>query len=292
MMHANDRRGGRSSLRGDIAAAVGIKQVVTGAPRSAAPDAPIAWRTSPPRARDQVAVEPKTRSNQEKMSVALGVSRRRNPDLPGQDQRRDRSRPNLGHGRACTWSARRPGISASLGSRRTSARPQSSYRETVRGSVEKSRAKCSWRQTGGSGQFGGGLPFNLEPAPAEGFEFVNKIKGGEHPSEYVPKGRRRGARRTASRPLPDGRPESPRGRDTTTWTPRRSPSRWIDRLSRRPARRATGAAGADSFAVEVVTPEELPRRGLIRPTLSRRRGNAWRDRRAKGNAWRSPHGCL
>ncbi len=70
------------------------------------------------------------------------------------------------------------GVEANVG------RPQVSYRETVRGTVEKIEGKFV-RQTGGSGQFGV-VYIDLEPAPGEGFEFVNKIKGGNIPSEYIP----------------------------------------------------------------------------------------------------------
>ena len=70
------------------------------------------------------------------------------------------------------------GVEANVG------RPQVSYRETVRGTVEKVEGKFV-RQTGGSGQFGV-VYIDLEPAPGEGFEFVNKIKGGAIPSEYIP----------------------------------------------------------------------------------------------------------
>jgi elongation factor G len=70
------------------------------------------------------------------------------------------------------------GVEANVG------RPQVSYRETVRGTVEKIEGKFV-RQTGGSGQFGV-VFIDLEPHPGEGFEFVNKIKGGAIPSEYIP----------------------------------------------------------------------------------------------------------
>jgi elongation factor G len=63
-------------------------------------------------------------------------------------------------------------------------RPQVAYRETVRGEVKKVEGKFI-RQTGGSGQYGV-VYIDMEPAPGEGFEFVNKIKGGSVPSEYIP----------------------------------------------------------------------------------------------------------
>jgi elongation factor G len=63
-------------------------------------------------------------------------------------------------------------------------RPQVAYRETVRGEVKKVEGKFI-RQTGGSGQYGV-VYIDMEPAPGEGFEFVNKIKGGSVPSEFIP----------------------------------------------------------------------------------------------------------
>ncbi len=70
------------------------------------------------------------------------------------------------------------GVEANVG------RPQVSYRETVRGSAEHVEGRFV-RQTGGSGQFGV-VYIDVEPAPGEGFEFINKIKGGSVPSEYIP----------------------------------------------------------------------------------------------------------
>ena len=63
-------------------------------------------------------------------------------------------------------------------------RPQVSYRETVRGTAEKIEGRFV-RQTGGSGQYGI-VYINIEPAPGEGFDFVNKIKGGSIPTEFIP----------------------------------------------------------------------------------------------------------
>jgi elongation factor G len=70
------------------------------------------------------------------------------------------------------------GVEANVG------RPQVSYRETVRGTAQKIEGRFV-RQTGGSGQFGV-VFIDIEPAPGEGFDFVNKIKGGAIPTEYIP----------------------------------------------------------------------------------------------------------
>ena len=63
-------------------------------------------------------------------------------------------------------------------------KPQVAYRETIRQRVEKVVGRFV-RQTGGRGQYGHAV-INLEPAPGEGFDFVNKIKGGKIPTEYIP----------------------------------------------------------------------------------------------------------
>ena len=63
-------------------------------------------------------------------------------------------------------------------------RPQVSYRETIRGTAEKVEGRFV-RQTGGSGQYGI-VYINVEPAPGEGFDFVNKIRGGSIPTEFIP----------------------------------------------------------------------------------------------------------
>ncbi len=108
MMHANEREEVTEVYAGDIAAAVGIKQVVTG-DTLAAPDAPIHLENIVfPEPVIKVAVEPKTKVDQEKMSVALGRLAEEDPDLPGAHQRRDRSDRDLGHGRAAPGGARRP----------------------------------------------------------------------------------------------------------------------------------------------------------------------------------------
>jgi elongation factor G len=70
------------------------------------------------------------------------------------------------------------GVEANVG------RPQVSYRETIRGTAEKVEGKFI-RQTGGSGQYGV-VYIDIEPAPGEGFDFVNKIRGGSVPSEFIP----------------------------------------------------------------------------------------------------------
>jgi elongation factor G len=183
MMHANDREEVSEVYAGDIAAAVGIKQVVTG-DTLAAPDAPIRLETIVfPEPVIKVAVEPKTKVDQEKMSVALGRLAEEDPTFQVRTNEETGQTEISGMGELhlevlVDRMKREFGVEANVG------RPQVSYRETVRGTAEKIEGKFV-RQTGGSGQYGV-VYINLEPAPGEGFDFINKIKGGSIPSEFIP----------------------------------------------------------------------------------------------------------
>ncbi len=183
MMHANDREEVSEVYSGDIAAAVGIKQVVTG-DTLAAPDAPIRLETIVfPEPVIKVAVEPKTKVDQEKMSVALGRLAEEDPTFQVRTNEETGQTEISGMGELhlevlVDRMKREFGVEANVG------RPQVSYRETVRGTAEKVEGKFV-RQTGGSGQYGV-VFINLEPAPGEGFDFINKIKGGAIPTEFIP----------------------------------------------------------------------------------------------------------
>ena len=183
MMHANEREEVAEVYAGDIAAAVGIKQVITG-DTLAAPDAPIHLENIVfPEPVIKVAVEPKTKIDQEKMSIALGRLAEEDPTFQVRTNEETGQTEISGMGELhlevlVDRMKREFGVEANVG------RPQVSYRETVRGTVEKIEGKFV-RQTGGSGQFGV-VYINLEPAPGEGFDFINKIKGGAIPSEYIP----------------------------------------------------------------------------------------------------------
>jgi elongation factor G len=183
MMHANDREEVSEVYAGDIAAAVGIKQVVTG-DTLAAPDAPIRLeRIEFPEPVIKVAVEPKTKADQEKMSVALGRLAEEDPTFQVKSNEETGQTEISGMGELhlevlVDRMKREFGVEANVG------RPQVSYRETVRGTAQKIEGRFV-RQTGGSGQFGV-VFIDIEPAPGEGFDFVNKIKGGAIPTEYIP----------------------------------------------------------------------------------------------------------
>src|SRR5256714_4404981 len=183
MMHANHREEQTDVYAGDIAAGVGLKQTSTGDTLSA-PDAPIQLETMTfPEPVVHVSIEPRTRADQEKMSVALGRLAEEDPTFQIRTDEETGQTVISGMGELhlevlVDRMKREFGVEANVG------RPQVSYRETVRGTVNKIEGKFV-RQTGGSGQFGV-VYIDLEPSPGEGFEFVNKIKGGAVPSEYIP----------------------------------------------------------------------------------------------------------
>src|SRR5688572_9972126 len=183
MMHANHREELEEVAAGDIAAGVGIKQVTTG-DTLAAPDAPIKLETITfPEPVIKVAIEPKTKADQEKMSVALGRLAEEDPTFQVQTNEESGQTEISGMGELhlevlVDRMLREFKVDANVG------RPQVSYRETVRGEAHKIEGKFV-RQTGGSGQFGV-VRIDLEPAPGEGFDFVNKIRGGSIPTEFIP----------------------------------------------------------------------------------------------------------
>ncbi len=183
IMHANDREEVDAVYAGDIAAAVGIKQITTG-DTICSPDRPVRLENIDfPEPVIKVAVEPKTKIDQEKMSVALGRLAEEDPTFQVQTNEETGQVEISGMGELhleilVDRMKREYGVEANVG------RPQVSYRETIRGTAEKVEGRLV-KQTGGSGQFG--IVFiNIEPNPGEGFEFVSKIKGGSVPSEFIP----------------------------------------------------------------------------------------------------------
>src|SRR5262249_16988565 len=183
MMHANDREEVKEVYAGDIAAAVGIKQVVTG-DTLAAPDRPVKLETIEfPEPVIKVAIEPKTKADQEKMSVALGRLAEEDPTFQVATNEETGQTEISGMGELhlevlVDRMLREFKVDANVG------RPQVSYRETIRGHAEKVEGRFV-RQTGGAGQYGI-VYVDVEPAPGEGFDFVNKIKGGSIPTGFIP----------------------------------------------------------------------------------------------------------
>ena len=183
VMHANDREEVDAVYAGDIAAAVGIKQITTGDTLSA-PERPVRLENIDfPEPVIKVAVEPKTKIDQEKMSVALGRLAEEDPTFQVQTNEETGQVEISGMGELhleilVDRMKREYGVEANVG------RPQVSYRETIRGTAHKIEGRFV-KQTGGSGQFGI-VYIDIEPNPGEGFEFVSKIKGGSVPSEFIP----------------------------------------------------------------------------------------------------------
>ena len=283
MMHANDREDVQEIYAGDIAAAVGIKQVVTG-DTLAAPDRPIrleAIEFDDPVI--SVAIEPKTKSDQEKMSVALGRLAEEDPTFQVRTNEETGQTEISGMGELhlevlVDRMLREYKVDANVG------RPQVSYRETVRGTAEKIEGRFV-RQTGGSGQYGI-VYINLEPAPGEGFEFVNKIRGGSIPTEFIPavekgveEALENGVR--AGFPMVDVRVTLVDGKYHDTDSSEIAFKVAGSLALQEAARRAKPVLLEPVFAVEVVTPEEYM--GDVIGDLNRRRGRV-HGMEPRGNA--------
>ena len=183
MMHANSREEIEKVYSGDICAGVGLKNTGTGDTLSA-PDAPIELESMDfPDTVIAVAIEPKTKSDQEKMGTALQRLSEEDPTFKIESD--EETGQTLIHGMGelhlevlVDRMIREFNVAANVGT------PQVAYRETIRKRVEKVNAKFA-RQTGGRGQYGHAV-INIEPAPGEGFIFESKIKGGVIPTEYIP----------------------------------------------------------------------------------------------------------
>jgi len=272
MMHANEREEVKEVYAGDIAAAVGIKQVVTG-DTLAAPDRPIKLETIVfPEPVIKVAIEPKTKADQEKMSVALGRLAEEDPTFQVQTNEETGQTEISGMGELhlevlVDRMLREYKVDANVG------RPQVSYRETIRGTAEKVEGRLV-RQTGGSGQYGI-VYINVEPAPGEGFDFVNKIRGGSVPTEFIP---------AVEKGIEDAMDNGPRaGYPLVDVRVTLVDGKYHDTDSSEIAFRVAGSLALKSavarakpvllepvFAVEVVTPEEFM--GDVIGDLNRRRG--------------------
>jgi elongation factor G len=283
MMHANDRSEVSEVYAGDIAAAVGIKQVTTG-DTLAAPDAPIKLEQIIfPEPVIKVAVEPKTKADQQKMSVALGRLAEEDPTFRVQtnDETGQTEISGMGelHLEVLVDRMRREyHVEANVG------RPQVSYRETVRGEARHVEGRFV-RQTGGSGQYGI-VYIDLEPAPGEGFDFVNKIKGGSVPSEFIPaveKGCEEALENgvKAGYPMVDVRVTLVDGKYHDTDSSEIAFKVAGSLAFKEAARRAKPVLLEPIFAVEVVTPEDFL--GEVIGDLSRRRGRIEGQER-RGNA--------
>jgi elongation factor G len=283
MMHANEREEVKEVYAGDIAAAVGIKQVVTG-DTLAAPDKPIKLETIEfPEPVIKVAIEPKTKADQEKMSVALGRLAEEDPTFQVRTNEETGQTEISGMGELhlevlVDRMLREFNVEANVG------RPQVSYRETIRATANHVEGRLV-RQTGGSGQYGI-VYIDVEPAPGEGFDFINKIKGGAIPTEFIPavekgveEAMENGPR--AGYPMVDVRVTLTDGKYHDT-----DSSEIAFRVAgslalKEAARQAKPVLLEPIFAVEVTTPEEFM--GDVIGDLNRRRGHV-QGMEQRGNA--------
>jgi len=181
-MHANSRDEIKEVRAGDIAAAVGLKDVTTGDTLCALSDVITLERMEFPEPVISVAVEPKTKSDQEKMGVALGKLAQEDPSFRVKTDEESGQTIISGMGELhldiiVDRMRREFSVEANVGA------PQVAYRETIR-ETNESEGKFV-RQTGGRGQYGH-VWLRLEPRePGEGYEFNNAIVGGAVPREYI-----------------------------------------------------------------------------------------------------------
>jgi elongation factor G len=183
-MHANQREEIKEILAGDIAACVGLKEVTTGE-TLCDPDSIITLEKMVfPEPVISQAVEPKTKADQEKMGIALQRLASEDPSFRVRTDEESGQTIISGMGELhleilVDRMKREFGVEANVG------KPQVAYRETIRKSVTDVEGKFV-RQSGGKGQYGH-VVFTVEPNEAgKGFEFVDAIKGGVVPREYIP----------------------------------------------------------------------------------------------------------
>jgi len=181
-MHANERKEIKEVRAGDIAACVGLKDVTTGETLCDVQKVILLERMEFPEPVISQAVEPKTKVDQEKMGVALNRLAQEDPSFRVHTDEESGQTIISGMGELhleiiVDRMKREFGVEASVG------KPQVAYRETFKKSLE-SEGKFV-KQSGGRGQYGH-VWFTLEPQPGKGNEFVDAIKGGRVPKEFIP----------------------------------------------------------------------------------------------------------
>ncbi|STX27745.1 translation elongation factor G [Legionella beliardensis] len=183
-MHANSREEIKEVKAGDIAAAVGLKTVTTGDTLCDINGSPVILeRMDFPDPVIAVAVEPRTKADQEKMSIALGKLAQEDPSFRVHTDEESGQTIIQGMGELhleiiVDRMKREFSVEANVG------KPQVAYRETIKQSVEQEGKFV--RQSGGRGQYGH-VWLKIEPQePGKGYEFINAIVGGVIPKEYIP----------------------------------------------------------------------------------------------------------
>ncbi|SMF96779.1 elongation factor G [Methylomagnum ishizawai] len=181
-MHANDRVDIKEIRAGDIACCVGLKDIVTGTTLSSLDKPVVLERMEFPEPVISVAVEPKTKSDQEKMGLALQRLVQEDPSFRVRTDEESGQTIISGMGELhleiiVDRMKREFKVDANVGA------PQVAYRETIRKQVEQEGKYI--RQTGGRGQYGH-VWLRIEPLESGGYQFVNGIVGGVVPREYIP----------------------------------------------------------------------------------------------------------
>ena len=181
-MHANDRTEIKAVCAGDIAAAVGLKKVTTGDTLCDKDKVIILEKMVFPEPVISVAVEPKTKADQEKMGIALSKLAQEDPSFRMHTDEESGQTIIAGMGELhleiiVDRMKREFGVEANVG------KPQVAYRETIRAPIEQEGKYI--RQSGGRGQYGH-VWIRIEPRePGQGYEFENAIVGGVIPREYI-----------------------------------------------------------------------------------------------------------
>jgi len=183
-MHANQREEIKEVRAGDIAAAVGLREATTGDTICSLDKPIILERMIFPEPVISQAVEPKTKADQEKMGIALNRLAQEDPSFRVRTDEESGQTIISGMGELhleilVDRMRREFGVEATVG------KPQVAYRETIRKMVDSVEGKFV-KQSGGRGQYGH-VVMKIEPQePGKGFEFVDAIKGGAVPREYIP----------------------------------------------------------------------------------------------------------
>jgi elongation factor G len=182
-MHANQREEIKEVRAGDIAAAVGLKDVTTGDTLCDLASPITLERMVFPEPVIHVAVEPKTKADQEKMGIALGRLAQEDPSFRVRTDEESGQTIMSGMGELhleilVDRMKREFGVEANVGA------PQVAYREAIKKEVEQEGKHA--KQSGGKGQYGH-VWIKMGPnEPGKGFEFIDSIKGGTVPREYIP----------------------------------------------------------------------------------------------------------
>jgi elongation factor G len=271
-MHANSREEIKEVRAGDIAAAVGLKDITTGDTLCDPNSVIVLERMEFPDPVISQAVEPKTKADQEKMGIALGRLAQEDPSFRVRTDEESGQTIISGMGELhldiiIDRMKREFGVEANVGA------PQVAYRETIRKPVEHEHKYA--KQSGGRGQYGH-VYLRLEPMEAgSGYEFVDEIKGGVVPREYIPavnKGVEEALGRgiNAGFPVVDVKVTLYDGSYHEVDSSENAFKMAASMCFREGAQKADPVVLEPIMAVEVVTPEEYM--GSVNGDLSSRRG--------------------